>query len=59
MTDRKLPTGMLPHDARVRLIAAAQVGKPGSIARRSAIERVYRWIDDTYPEYLKKENENG
>ena len=57
MRDDRLPAGTLPLDARLRLQAAAKVGKPGSIARRSAIDKAYRWIDDTYPEYLKHEED--
>lgn len=49
---------MLPRDARLKLQAAAQVGSPGSIVRRRAIEKAYRYIDDTYPEYLKQKEEH-
>ena len=57
MRDRPLPAGTLPLDAQLRLKAASQIGKPGSMARRSAIDKVYRYIDDTYPEYLKQEED--
>lgn len=49
---------MLPLDARLKLQGAAQVGTPGSIARRRAIEKAYRYIDDTYPQYLKAEGKD-
>lgn len=49
-------TGFLPLDARLRLEAAGRVATPGSIARRRAIEKAYRYIDDTYPEYLKEKD---
>jgi hypothetical protein len=57
MSQRQLPKGTLPLDAQLRLQAASKVGKPGSIARRSAIDKAYRYIDDMYPEYLKQEEE--
>lgn len=59
MSKENLPAGTLPHDAQLRLKAASQVGRPGSIARRSAINRAYKWIDTNYPEYLKKKDEQG
>lgn len=52
-------TGVLPHDARQKLITASRVGGPGTIARRSAIDRAYRYIEEKYPEYLKKEDQDG
>lgn len=58
MPERPAPAGTLPHDAQQRLKAAAQVGGPGTIARRAAIDRAYRYIDEKYPEYLKKEDEH-
>jgi hypothetical protein len=47
--------GLLPDDARRRLIAASKVGEPNTLARQRAIDAAYRWIDERYPEYLKKE----
>ncbi len=45
--------GELPFDARQRLIAASKIGTPGSLARRAAIDRAYRYIETNYPEYLR------
>lgn len=55
--DEKLPAGTLPLDARLRLQAASKVGTPGSIVRRRAIEKAYRYIDDEYPEYLQQKED--
>lgn len=51
--DPSLPIGMLPYDAQYRLKAAAQVGEKESLARQRAINNVYRWIEATYPQYLR------
>lgn len=59
LPDRPILNGMLPRDARLRLQTAAQIGKPGSIARRRAIQKAYQYIDDTYPEYLRKDTNDG
>lgn len=60
MTDPKLPRGTLPADAQRRLVFASQVGLPGSIKRRVAIDAAYRWIEEQYPQYLKQgAYENG
>jgi hypothetical protein len=48
--------GTLPPDAQRWLREASQVGSPGSMARRRAIDLAYRRIDHKYPEYLKKED---
>lgn len=57
MTQRPEPLacGELPRDARERLQAAAKVGRPGTITRASAIDRAYRYIEDTYPQFLRKD----
>ena len=52
MKEELLPRGMLPFDARQRLIAASKVGRPGSLIRRSSIDRAYRYIEERYPEFL-------
>lgn len=52
-------SGFLPHDAQQRLIAASKVGGPGTLARRAAIAKANRYIEEKYPEYLKKEDDNG
>ena len=52
--DPELPVGQLPHDARMRLIAANKVGSPGSLTRQKAISRAYSYIEATYPQYLKQ-----
>lgn len=49
--------GALPADAALRLRTASQVGRSGSIERAKAIDRVYRWIEDTYPEYLRRNDQ--
>jgi hypothetical protein len=54
-----LPAGTLPDEAQRWLRFAAQVGLPGSIKRRIAINDAYRRIEETYPQYLKKEDSNG
>lgn len=52
-------SGVLPTDAQLKLRTAAQVGTPGSMVRRRAIDKAYRYIEEKYPEYLKKEDEDG
>lgn len=47
-----LPVGTLPLDARLRLQAAAKIGRSGSLVRMAAIDRAYRYIEERYPEYL-------
>lgn len=58
MAERPAPIGTLPPDAQLRLRTAAAVGGPGTLARRRAIDAAYRYIDRTYPEYLKKDDEH-
>jgi hypothetical protein len=53
-----LRNGTLPPDAQRKLKMAAQVGSSGSIVRRSAIDRAYRYIEEKYPEYLRKEDDH-
>jgi hypothetical protein len=48
----KTRTGELPRDARQKLIAASKIGRSGSLVRRSAIDKAYRYIEERYPEYL-------
>lgn len=43
----------LPRDAERRLRDAAKTGTPGSLTRRRAIDRAYRFVEEQYPEYLK------
>ena len=45
--------GILPPDAQLRLRTAASVGTPGSMVRRRAIDKAYRYIEQHYPEYLR------
>lgn len=33
---------------------AAQIGEPGSLARRKAIDRAYLYIELHYPQFLKR-----
>lgn len=54
--DRSLPVGTLPLDAQRWLKAASEVGAPGSIHRRVAIDKAYRRIEDEYPQYLKQKD---
>lgn len=58
-TDPRPGSGFLPHDACQRLIAASRVGGPGTLARRAAIQKAERYIEEKYPEYLKKEDQDG
>lgn len=51
-----LPSGTLPDDAQRRLKAANQIGRSGSIQRTRAIDQAYRYIEDTYPEFLRRNN---
>lgn len=44
--------GALPLDAQLRLKAAAAIADP--VQRRAEIDRTYRWIDDTYPDLMKR-----
>lgn len=48
--------GELPLEAQRWLIAASEVGRPGSIHRRVAIDRAYRRIEEEYPQYLKQKD---
>lgn len=57
--DPTLPRGALPLDAQRWLIDASQVGRPGSIHRRAAIQRAERRIEEEYPQYLRKEEDHG
>lgn len=52
--DPELPVGKLPRDAEMRLRAAAKIGSAGSLTRMREINRVYSYIDATYPQYLKR-----
>lgn len=54
-----MKNGTLPRDAQQRLIAASKVGTPGSMVRRRAIDKAYRYIDQNYPEYLRPDPEQG
>lgn len=45
--------GELPYDAQLRLKAAARTGSAGSFERARAIDAVYKWIDETYPELVR------
>lgn len=56
--DRTLPRGALPLDAQRKLQAAAKVGTPGSMVRRRAIDKAYRYIEQQYPEYLRTEEKD-
>jgi hypothetical protein len=54
MTENRAPgSGFLPLEAELRLKKAVAVGSPLGYSRTLAIARVYRWIEQTYPEYLK------
>jgi hypothetical protein len=50
--DPTLPVGTLPLDAVRKLQMAGRVGTPGSLVRRSAIDRAYRYVEERYPQYL-------
>jgi len=57
--DPTLPRGTLPFPAQRWLREAAQVGEPGSINRRAAIQRAERRIEEEYPQYLRKDEDHG
>lgn len=52
-TDGDKRRGILPRDAQRELKRAAEIGKPGSLARRKAIDRAYLYIELHYPEFLR------
>lgn len=60
MSTRAPGSGYLPLEAELRLKKALLSGPALSYSRTMAIARVYRWIECTYPHYLKprKGNEN-
>jgi len=49
------PAGKLPAGAEALLKVAAQVGQPGSLARRAAIERAIERVQQLHPEHFRSE----
>jgi hypothetical protein len=47
-------SGFLPLEAQEWMRQSLKEGPPGSLARMRAIDRVYRMIEEKYPEYLKQ-----
>jgi hypothetical protein len=45
-------SGFLPREAQEWMRQALTEGPPGSLSRMRAIDRVYRMIEEKYPEYL-------
>ena len=59
MSTHRLPgSGYLPLEAELRLKKALEAGPALSYTRGLAIARVYRWIEITYPQYLKPMKRN-